>query len=684
MIFETLALSGLLYTGFKEFNKSRKENKSLAKTKTLPKTTMENRVAQMFKEQNNQLQKSNGNDGGMTQTFEKKEKREMAAASSAFVLSSIGFFYRPIGLFSIPFIMYASKDIFKNSYQLIKQGKVNVSTLMSITIAGCLMLGRFFAAALILVLVRLAMKLMTLVTQTSKQALVDIFEQQPSFVWIVVDNIETKISFNALKIGDIVAVHAGEVIPADGIIVEGIASIDQHILTGEARPIEKELGEEVFAATVILSGKIYIQVEKTGEECTAAKITKILNNTVDFKSTTQLRAQTLSERLVKPALVAGGIALPILGFNSAVAIIYTHPKNKMMGIAPATILNYLNLASQQGILIKDGRSFELLKQVDTIVFDKTGTLTEEQPHVGIIHCCSNYSEADILTYAGAAECRQNHPLAKAIMQEAENRQLIIPSIDESEYKVGYGLIVGVAGQTVHVGSERFIEMIGMTVPLSLKQQQQLSHEEGYTLVMVAVDNHVIGAIELLPTVRAEVKTVIRRLKRRGNIKAMYIISGDHETPTKKLAQELGIDHYFAETLPEKKADLIEQLQQEGHFICYIGDGINDSIALKKSQVSISLRGASTIATDTAQIVLMDNGLNHLELVFELADDFNANMNITFAIMLIPAIVGVSGVFLLGFGIPQIIALNMTGLVFAAGNAMTPLLKRPKNIINKTV
>ncbi len=665
MIIETLALGTLVYTGFRN---SKKNNKGKVITVS-SKTAMEDKVTQLFKEQDQQLQEN----------AKPENKHEMKIALSAFSLSTIGFVYPLIALFSIPFILYASKDIFEKSYELFKQGEVNVSTLMSITIAGCIMLGSYFAAALILVLIRLAMKLMALVTQTSKQALVDIFEQQPSFVWLVVNNIETKIPFSELKTDDIVIVHAGEIIPADGTIVEGIANIDQHILTGEAVPTEKEIGAEVFAATIILSGKIYIKVEKTGKECTASKITNILNNTVDFKSTTQLRAKTLSDKLVKPALIAGGIALPILGFNSAIAIIYTHPKNKMMGIAPATILNYLNLASQQGILIKDGRSFELLQQVDTIIFDKTGTLTEEQPHVGIIHCCASYNENEILTYAASAECKQTHPLAKAIKQEAENRNIQLQPIEESEYKIGYGLIVGVAGKTVHVGSERFIEMVDMEVPASLKQQQKLSNKEGYTLVMIAVDNQVIGAIELLPTVRAEAKMVIANLKRRKNIKATYIISGDNEIPTKKLAEELDIDHYFAETLPEQKAELIEKLQEEGHFICYIGDGINDSIALKKSQVSISLRGASTIATDTAQIVLMDNGLYHLESVFKLADDFNNNMNTTFAIMLTPFVLGVGGVFLLGFGIPKIIALNMTGLVFAAGNAMLPLLKKPKKL-----
>jgi len=297
---------------------------------------------------------------------------------------------------------------------------------------------------------------------------------------------------------------------------------------------------------------------------------------------------------------------------------------------------------------------ELLSQVDTIIFDKTGTLTEEQPHIGAIHCCSSYSENDILTYAAAAECKQNHPLAQAILQEAEKRQLTLPSIDDSEYKIGYGLIVVVAGHTIHVGSERFMVTVGMSIPISLKQQQQLCHEEGYTLVMVAIDNQVSGAIELLPTVRPEAKAIISRLKQRKNIKATYIISGDHEIPTRTLARDIGVDHYFAETLPENKATIIKQLQKKGHFICYIGDGINDSIALKQSQVSISLRGASTIATDTAQIVLMDGGLKHLNALFDLANDFNANMNTTFTVMLIPAVISVGGVFLLGFGIPQTI------------------------------
>ena len=678
MILNMLVLGSVLYVGFKSFKKQGKPEKTGKNISTTMKSVVEEQFTQMVEE-------SDDKKSSAKLTFEEKNKREIISASLALTLSSIGtWLYKPLGLFSIPFVIYANKSYHKKSYELIKQGKTSTEMLVSIIMIGCIILGLFSMASLIVLFFGIATRLSMRVTQNSRQSLINTFEQHPDFVWITVENAEISIPFNELQQGDIVVVHAGEMIPADGTVVDGMASVDQHILTGEARPIEKESGDEVFASTVVLSGKIYVKAEKTGENSTIAKITHILNNTVDFKSTLQLRADRLSKQLVNPALIAGGVALPLLGFHGALAVVNAHPKNKMMGIAPIGIMNYLNLASKQGILIKDGRSLELLNKVDTIVFDKTGTLTEEQPHIGAIHYDSDFTEDEILIYAAAAEYKQKHPLAKAILQEAENRQLSIPSIEDSEYKLGYGITVNVAGKTVHLGSERFMEVENILIPPFFRKQQKLSHEEGYSLVMVAVDKHLAGAIELLPTVRPEAKAIISRLKQRQNIKSTYIISGDHEIPTKKLAKALGIDHYFAETLPEDKAAIIEQLQQEGHFICYIGDGINDSIAMKKSHVSVSLAGASTIAIDTAQIVLMDNGINHLNLLFELANKFNANMNTTFAIILIPAVINVSGAFLFGFGIAQTVALNITSLVFAIGNAMTPLLKQPEKQLTSEV
>jgi heavy metal translocating P-type ATPase len=675
MLIEILVLGSIFYTSFNIFKKEGEKNTSTTTIKT--KGVMDEKLTQMFQEVGETHQ-----DGKYSAlTIKEQNRRDIASTSIAMVFSVAGFWlYQPLSLLSIPFTLYASKQIYKRTYEHIKQGKTSIEILITMSILGCFMVGQFFLAALMVLIVRLADRLTMLVTQDSKQQLVGAFEQQPDFVWIIVEGVEVRIPFKQLKKNDIVVVQTGEMVPADGIVIVGMANIDQHILTGEARPVEKILGDEVFASTVVLSGKIQIRIERTGEESTVAKITHILNTTIDFKSTTQLRAETLSRQLVNPVLIASCMSFPILGFRGALAIVTTHPKNRMTAIAPITILNYFKLASEQGILIKDGRSLELLNKVDTIVFDKTGTLTEEQPHIGAIHRYSDYTDNDILFYAATAEYKQKHPLAKAILQEAKQRQLNIPVIEDSEYKLGYGLIVKVAGQSIHVGSERFMKVENIPIPPALNIQQELSQQEGYSLVIVAVDHQIVGAIELLPTVRPEAIAVIRQLKQRPNIKATYIISGDNEIPTQKLAQTLGIDHYVAETLPEDKANIIEQLQAEGHFICYIGDGINDSIAMKKSQVSISLAGASSIATDTAQIVLMDNGISHLNLLFDIAKNFNTNMNTTFAFMMVPAILGISGAFLLNFGVAQTIILNMICSILSLTNAMIPWLKQTDKLL----
>jgi cation transport ATPase len=317
MIFETLALGSILYIGFKELKNGFKKDKASlpSETSTENQSVMGDKVAQIFEEL---PQQSNCNN---------KSKHEMKAASIALVISTTGFFYLPLGLLSIPFFLYANKDVYKKAFLLIKQGKVSVETLLSLVLGGLIVLGRVFIASLLTVLIRLALLATTRMAQTSKKQLFDVFEHHIDFVWIMLNSVEVRIPFNELQSGDVVVVHAGEIIPADGTVVEGMASIDQHILTGEAKPIERESSEEVFASTVVLSGKIHIKVEKTGEESTVAKITHILNHTIDFKSTTQLRAETFSEHLVKPALIASGFALPMLGFSSALAIMNAHPKN---------------------------------------------------------------------------------------------------------------------------------------------------------------------------------------------------------------------------------------------------------------------------------------------------------------------------------------------------------------------
>ena len=608
------------------------------------------------------------------QNREKMITRSLNMAGASLGLSTLGSIaYAPLTLVSIPLFLAASFPVHKSSFDQLREGKIGVDMLTTLTLAGCLATGYVWIGTFATFVMIGSRKMLLRVTADSRDKLVNVFRQHPKNVWIIRDGVELEIPFEEVEVGQTVVVGAGEAIPVDGVVKEGMANVDQHILTGESKPQEKEVGDTVFALTTVLSGRIYIEVEKAGNETTVAQIGDMLNQTVEFKAGAELRAETWSNKTAVPTLIVSAATVPFLGPMSGLAMLNAHFKHKMSVVSPLSLMNFLNMASQRGILVKDGRSLELLNQIDTVVFDKTGTLTQEQPYVGAVHAASGFDEQTLLTYAAAAEEKQSHPIAKAIIEEAVKRGIEIPSVEETEYKMGYGLTVSIDGHLVRVGSIRFMELCELEISAEMRTVQDQCHAYGHSLVMVAIDDQVAGGVELLPTIRPEAKQVIDDLREKHGITSTYIISGDHEAPTRKMAEELGIDHYFAETLPEDKANLIQGLIDEGKFVCYVGDGINDSIALKKSHVSISLRGASSIAVDTAQIILMDEKLSHLSDLFTYAHKFHTNVNAAFALVTVPMLIGMGGVLFLGFGLAQTIVVNLISLGAGVTNSMIPLL-----------
>ena len=600
--------------------------------------------------------------------------RKIKIALASLVCATLGQWLWPLNLLCIPCILFNSGHWYKKAYDLAKQGRVGVGTIFVFTVTGMILNGYFWIGSLVSLVAQLSIKLTSMVTDDSRNRLVDIYRQVPNTAWLLVDGIETETPLAQIRVGDKVVVNAGEIIPVDGTVLVGQALVDEQMLTGEAHPVEKALDEAVFAGTVLLAGRLEARVDKSGGDTAIARIGQILNNTIEYKSTAQLRAEILSDRTVAPTLLAGLVAFPLLGPMGALAVVDTHFRQRLSILSPLALMNYLNIASRHGILIKDGRSLDLLHQVDTLVFDKTGTLTDAQPRVTAVHAfVGGYCDADILRFAAAAEHKQSHPIALAILAEAARRGLGVPLVDESEYKIGFGLCVAVEGREVRVGSRRFMESSGISRPETLNSIEAHCHAKGHSLVLVACDGALAGAVELAPTVRPQAKAIIGEIKCRHGITATYIISGDQDAPTAKLAHELDIDHYFAETLPEEKAALIERLTNEGRFVCYIGDGINDAIALKKSHVSISLRGASTVATDTAQIVLMESDLDHLVKLFDYAHEFRTNTDISFAVVAGTTLIGISGAFFLHFGLAQTTMLSVGSIVIGVANSMRPLL-----------
>ncbi len=599
--------------------------------------------------------------------------RDLMLSAGALGLALAGSVYPPLYMLGIATLLYLGRNIFRLIWRDFQRGNFfNVYILMMAPFLGMIATGHLALAAFASVLGDFIVKILEKVEENSQKHLINVFAGHPVQVWLEKDGVEIQVDFKTIQPGDVVIVNAGEIIPVDGVIETGLANIDQHILTGESQPVERAPGDKVFAATLLLSGRIRVLVETAGEETVAAGIGLILNNTQSYKDNLVIRGKKMADSFVPAQIGLTAITLAALGPTSAVAVLWSSLASRMILYGPLSVLNYLQIFSRQGILIKDGRVLESLRQVDTFVFDKTGTLTLEQPVIGKIHALNDYGEDTLLRYAAAAEYRQSHPLAKAILEKALEKALVLPELEEASYEVGYGIKVKVENKTIYVGSARFMERESIVFPDTIGKIQQQAEDLGHSLIYVGIDNHLGGVLEIEPSIRPEARQIVQYLKQRDL--EVYIISGDHEQATRNIAGQLGIDRYFAEILPENKANLVKQLRDDGKFVCFVGDGINDAIALKSAQISISLKGASTAATDTAQIIFMDGTLNSLLKLFQLADEFEDTMQDNFMLSVVPGVINIGGVYLLHFGIAAGMTIFYAGTAVGLANTLWPLAK----------
>lgn len=571
-------------------------------------------------------------------------------------------------------VMGANKPTFDAAYtRTVKDRKLGCDFLDSIVLVGCLATNHIFGMALIGFCLSLGRQLLKKTREDSQKLLRSAFSKQPRFAWQVVDGQEVEVTVDALKPGDTIAVHAGDMLPVDGVVESGLGLVDQHTLTGESAPVEKSRGDEVFATTMLMSGEIRVTVQKAGSETTSAKIGEILENTAAYKMSSQSRGEELSDRAVIPTLALGGVGFATLGLPGGVAILNSECGTGIRMAAPLGVLSSLTLCATKGILVKDGRALENIHQVDTVLFDKTGTLTREIPEICKIHSTRGMPTDELIRLAAIAEQKFTHPIAQAIVDEARNRNIEIPAPETSDYRIGFGVQVITGGKTVRVGSPRYMESEGLEVPGKLAQRVKDCGRFGHTMVMVAVDSHVSGGIELRATSRPEAFAAIEQLRSLG-IRDMAVISGDRKEPTRHLAESLGLDRYFAEVLPQDKSSYVKKLQAEGRKVCFIGDGVNDAIALKTADVSISLRGASAIATDSAQVILLEENLSRVPELFEVSKLLQNNVRRSWHMIVAPNVLCVLGVFTMGFSVFHSVLTNNVAALGALANGMLPLQK----------
>ncbi|MEM9459463.1 MAG: heavy metal translocating P-type ATPase [Myxococcota bacterium] len=568
-------------------------------------------------------------------------------------------------------LVYLVAQIWKRArHDLTKRKRFTRMVLEAIVLPATLLTGAIVASATAFWFLYLALDQVARAKGRTNQLLEDVFSPAPEQkVWAIYNGTEVQIPLQSVQKGDILVLEAGEVVPIDGRILEGDASVDERMLTGESLRSDKQAGDQVLASSLLLTGRISILVDKTGDETISAQIGRTLDGMTSYTQDLELRSIELADRWALPYLGLGGLAMLLRGVRGGLAVMWFPLDDALYSFGPLSVVNHLNMALDRGILIKDGRALELLPRVDTVVFDKTGTLTRDLPEVAAIHTCADVGEARILGLAAAAEHKHSHPIARAIRAEAEARGIRPPTIHDPSYEVGYGIKVTVDGERVLVGSDRFMAVQSLPIPEPLRSLHDEARQPGYSAVYVAIDDRIVGAIELRVGVRKEAAALITTLEAFGL--TTIILSGDSHAPTQKLASELGVDEYVAGALPADKARRIAELQARGRTVCYVGDGINDALALKQAEVSISFSGASTIATDTAQIVLTSDRIDQLIDVFELSRELDESFRQVVVAGLVPSVAIATGVFIFGISLTSAMLMYTGGMAFGVYGAMRP-------------
>lgn len=530
---------------------------------------------------------------------------------------------------------------------LVNERRINCNSLFLFADILALLTGNYVAAALSLYMIQLGKLGVIRAKDDSRKQMQHLFLDLPGKVWVARDGSEIEVDLDSITSDEIIVLHGGNVIPVDGVIVDGCCGVNQQALTGEAQIAEKAVGDTVFANTLVTNGRILVRVERSGAETTSNQIADILFNSVSYKSKVQLKGERWADQLTAPTFYSALALLPFIGPVSTSVYINAHIGMRIRVFAPMVTLKHISMASKNGLLVKDGRALENFIAVDTVLFDKTGTLTHEDPDVTRIICLDRCSESELLRHAAIAEQKQTHPIARAILRKARQMGISVPEVDDSHYSIGYGIKVECDGKTIQVGSLRYLNDDSIVISDELNRIAQREQAAGHSIVFVAVNRRVLGALQLQPRTRAEMERVIARLRGQG-IKYMAIVSGDHEGPTRALAEQLGMDGYFANVLPREKADIVERLQAQGKVVCFVGDGINDAIALKQSNVSISVAGASTIAQDVAEIVLMDGHLHAMNDLHDVSASLDRNLKKSLRFCIAPGVANLLGAFVLRY------------------------------------
>lgn len=442
-----------------------------------------------------------------------------------------------------------------------------------------------------------------------------------------------QVDIEEVEKGEVLLVKPGESIPVDGKVIDGNSTVDESMLTGESIPIDKAAGDIVYGASINKNGSLKIEATAVGKDTVISKIIKLVENAQGSKAPIAKIADKVSAYFVPIVMIiatAAGIIWYYLGSRGIVEINNTPSIFALtifisvmviacpcsLGLAtPTAIMVGTGRGAELGILIKSGEALEKAHKVNTVVFDKTGTLTEGKPKVTDILTMEGYKENDTLQIAGALELHSEHPLGEAIVEEAKNRGLVFPQVNDFISITGQGVYGKIEESEVLIGNVKLMK--AKNIEITMKKELDELASQGKTPMYMAIDGKFLGIIAVADVMKEEAVDTIKELKERGY--KIGMITGDNKITAEAIGKQVGIDMIFAEVTPEDKYLKVKELQEEGYNVAMVGDGINDSPALVQADVGIAIGGGTDIAMESADIVLMKRNLKDVLTAMDLSN-----------------------------------------------------------------
>ena len=534
--------------------------------------------------------------------------------------------------------------------------KLEVEVLDALSIGVSMLRGDFSTAGSVMFLLRLGELLEEWTRKKSLSDLARCMSLNVDRVWQQTAEGEVLVPISQVRPGDAVVVHTGSVIPLDGRVLEGEASVNQASLTGEAEPVRKSTGAVVYAGTVVEEGQLVMTVEQQAGNGRYDQIVQMIEASEKLKSSSETRAAALADKLVPYSLLGTAVTYALTrNTTRAISILMVDFSCALKLSMPLAVLSAMRECGSYHITVKGGKYLEALSKADTIVFDKTGTLTRATPQVVEVVPFSGCNEREVLQLAACLEEHFPHSMANAVVRAAKEHGISHEEMhSEVEYIVAHGIASRVGGERVVIGSHHFVfEDEKCTIPAA-EQQKFDALKPAYSHLYMAASGQLVGVICISDPLRPEAAAVLNGLRALG-IRNTVMMTGDSERTAAAIAKQVGVDRFFAEVLPEDKANFVQQAKAEGHTVVMIGDGINDSPALSAADIGIAINSGAAIAREIADVTIKADSLEELVALKAIANSLQKRVHANYR-------------FVLTFN-SALIALGALGILQPASSAM---------------